>query len=208
MSFRIFAKFTRLAVAPILVLSVAAVAHAQMSTAPDQMGSNRLISIGIGGGVSVPVSDAKDAFKNGYNGQGFVRFNLHGMPIQPRIDFTFSKFDVKDVKLQTPGASGTGQIFAGIANIQYALMRSGPVRPYIVGGVGAYNSKTDLSGVPNVSNSSSTDFGINAGAGVVFKLGSMVSGYAEGRIDNVYSSKGFINSDQVQVVPVTFGIVF
>ena len=30
----------------------------------------------------------------------------------------------------------------------------------------------------------------------------------EGRLDNVFSDKGFIQSDQVQVIPVTFGIVF
>jgi hypothetical protein len=82
------------------------------------------------------------------------------------------------------------------------------VRPYIVAGLGAYNSKTDISGVPNVSGSSSTDFGINAGGGFVFKLGSAVSGYAEGRIDNVYSNGGFVSSDQVKVIPVTFGLVF
>jgi opacity protein-like surface antigen len=191
-----------------VLLSLSSVAHAQMATSAE-MGSNKLISIGLGGGVSVPVSDASDAFKTGFNGQGFVRFNLHGLPIQPRVDFTFSKFDVKDVKLQTPGATGTGQIFAGIANVQYSLTHSGPLRPYIVGGVGAYASKTDISGVPNVSGTSSTDFGINAGAGTVFKLGSMLSGYVEGRVDNVYSSKsGFVSADQVRVVPVTFGIVF
>jgi opacity protein-like surface antigen len=191
-----------------VLLSLPSIANAQMATSAE-MGSNKLISIGLGGGVSVPVSDASDAFKTGFNGQGFVRFNLHQLPIQPRLDFTFSKFDVKDVHLQAPGASGTGQIFAGIANVQFALTHSGPVRPYIVGGVGAYNTKTDISGVPNVSGTSSTDFGINAGAGTVFKLGSVVSGYVEGRIDNVYSSKsGLINTDQVKVVPVTFGIVF
>ena len=64
----------------------------------------------------MPVSNAGDAFKTGFNGQGFARFNLSGLPIQPRVDFTFSRFDIDDVKLQTPSASGTGQIFAGIAN--------------------------------------------------------------------------------------------
>src|SRR2546430_613087 len=48
----------------------------------------------------------------------------------------------------------------------------------------------------------------NGGAGLVVKLGSLVSGYVEGRLDNVFSQKGLIKSDQVQVIPVTFGIVF
>ena len=199
-------RFARIALVTIAILSLSSVTHAQMNGT--EMGSNRLVSVGIGGGVSVPVSDAGDAFKNGFNAHAFARFNLHQLPIMPRVDLTFSKFDVEDAKLATPGASGTGQIFAGLANVQFALMHSGPVRPYIVAGLGAYNTKTDINGVPNVSGTSSTDFGINAGAGAVFKLGSMVSGYVEGRIDNVYSNKGMINADQVQVVPVTFGIVF
>ena len=202
-----FGKFVRLVLVPLVVLTLSAVAHAQMGGTAD-MGSNRIVSFGIGGGVSVPVSDASDAFNTGFNGQGFVRFNLHQLPIQPRVDFTFSKFDVKDVTLATPGATGTGQIFAGIANVQYSLMHAGFLRPYIVAGLGAYNTKTDINGIPNVTGSSSTDFGINAGLGAVFKLGSAVSGYIEGRIDNVYSSKGMIDADQVQVVPVTFGLVF
>lgn len=201
-----FGRSVRFVLVAIAILSLSSVAHAQMNGA--EMGSNRLVSIGIGGGVSVPVSDAGDAFKNGYNGQAFVRFNLHGLQIAPRVDLTFSKFDIDDVTLATPGASGTGQIFAGLANVQFSLMHSGAVRPYIVAGLGAYNTKTDVNGVPNVSGSSSTDFGINAGVGAVFKLGSMLSGYVEGRIDNVYSNSGLINADQVQVVPVTFGVVF
>lgn len=201
-----FGRTARFVLVSIALLSLSSPARAQMNG--EEMGSNRIVSFGIGGGVSVPVSDAADAFKTGFNAHAFARFNMHELPIQPRVDLTFSKFDVKDVHLQTPGSSGTGQIFAGIANLQFALMHSGPVRPYIVAGLGAYNTKTDINGVPNVSGTSSTDFGINAGAGALFKLGSMLSGYVEGRIDNVYSNKGMINADQVQVVPVTFGIVF
>ena len=70
-------------------------ARAQM--APAQ--SSHTIGFGLGGGVSVPVSDAQDAFKTGFNGQGFVKFNLAGLPVTPRIDFTFQRFDLKGAKL-------------------------------------------------------------------------------------------------------------
>ncbi|HEY6196633.1 MAG TPA: outer membrane beta-barrel protein [Candidatus Eisenbacteria bacterium] len=195
----------------LFVIALAPIARAQMG-GPEGMGSNRLVSFGLGGGVSVPVSDAKDAFKTGFNGQGFARLNLKGLPISPRVDFTFSKFDVSSAKLAAPGAtagaSGTGQILAGVANLQYFLMPGGPARPYIVAGVGAYNFKTDISGIPGATSKSDTRFGVNGGAGVLVKFGSMVSAFVEGRIDNVFSQKGFVNSDQIQVVPVTFGIVF
>ena len=74
-------------------------------------------------------------------------------------------------------------------------------------GLGVYNFKTDVNGIPNAS-TTDTRFGINGGAGVLFKLGSLVSGFVEGRLDNVFSEKGLIDSDQVQVIPVTLGVVF
>ena len=198
----------RTALAGLALVSLASVAHAQLGGMATS-GVRRLVSFGIGGGVSVPVADAKDAFKTGFNGQGFVRLNLNQLPIMPRLDFTFSRFDIDDVKIGMPGASGNGQIFAGIANLQYSIMPAGPIRPYIVAGIGAYNSKVTIDGVPSSSlPDSRTDFGINGGAGVTFKIGNMVSGYAEGRVDNVFSKKGFTSADQIQVVPVTFGLVF
>jgi hypothetical protein len=66
-----------------------------------------------------------------------------------------------------------------------------------------------VTGVPNTSSTSDTRFGVNGGGGVLFKFGRAVSAYVEGRIDNVYTDTGgFINTSQVQVVPVTFGVVF
>ena len=153
------------------------------------------------------MKDAQDAFKQGVNGQGFVRFNLHFLPIQPRLDFTFSSLDFDEAKV---GFTGTGQVMAGLANLQMYLVQSGPIRPYIVAGVGAYNIKTetDATALLEATESSDTKFGVNGGAGLVIKLGSAVSLYAEGRVDNVYTDKGFIDTDQIQVVPLSFGLVF
>jgi len=189
-----------LALAGALWLAIASVASAQMHE--DQ--STRMISFGIGGGVSVPLNDAKDAFKNGFNGQGFVRFNLKFLPIAPRVEFNFSKLDLNDVKFSSPG---TQQIMSGLATAQIYLMHSGPIRPYLLAGVGAYNLKTDLDDATTESESD-TRFGINGGGGLLFHFGKMISAYAEGRVDNVYTDKGFIDTDQIQVVPVNFGVVF
>ena len=71
-------------------LALAFIVPAARAAGPDVQ-SNHIVSVGLGGGVSVPVSDAKDAFKTGFNGQGFVRLNLKFLPIVPRIDFTFSR---------------------------------------------------------------------------------------------------------------------
>ena len=190
----------------VLTLAIVPAARAQGGT--EGMGPNRLVSFGLGGGVSVPVSDAKDAFKSGFNGNGFARFNLKGLPIVPRVDFTFSKFDVQSAKLAVPGATGTGQILGGLASLQYFVIPRGPIRPYITAGVGAYNFKTELTNVPSATSRSNMQFGVNDGAGVLVKLGSLVSAFVEGHIDNVHGDKGLVDSKQIQVVPVSLGVVF
>ncbi len=193
----------------VLLVALAGVAFTPVAHAePGVMESNHFVSFGLGGGVSVPVSDAKDAFKTGFNGMGFARLNLKGLPITPRVDFTFSRFDVNSARIATPGVTGTGQLLAGLASLQFFLL-PGPVRPYLIAGVGAYNFKTDVSGIPNAQSTSATKLGVNGGGGVVVKLGSVVSAYVEGRLDNVFDDKqGFVNAKNIQVVPVTFGIVF
>src|SRR5258706_5541377 len=89
--------------------AIVSTASAQM----DNLESSRIISVGLGGGVSVPATDAKDAFKNGFNGQGFVRVNLKFLPIRPRIDFSFQRFDLKDAQATggppTTPITGNGQ---------------------------------------------------------------------------------------------------
>ena len=181
----------------ILLASTPLAASAQVGLA------KHFVTVGVGGGMSVPVSDAGDAFKNGYNVQGFARLNVPKLPVMPRFDLDFSRFDLNDTQIGVPG---TGQILAGLANLQLGILPLGPVRPYLIAGLGAYNLKTDTEGVTPTS-VTNTHFGINGGAGVALHLG-MINGYLEGRIDNVFTDKGVIDTNQIQVVPVTFGLTF
>jgi opacity protein-like surface antigen len=179
-----------------------------------ESGSTRPISIGIGGGVSVPVSDYKKSFDNGFNGQGFIRFNLPGLPISPRIDFTWQRLDMKDVETGVPGVGtvdGYNQILGGLANLTYGLS-AGPIRPYILAGLGVYNLKFQQESEDGGGSfdESETKFGVNGGAGITFRLG-RIAAYLEGRIDNVWTSDDQDveeNLKTVRVIPVTFGIVF
>ena len=165
--------------------------------------AHHFVTLGVGGGMSVPVSDAGDAFKNGFNLEGFARLNVPKLPVMPRFDLDFSRFDLDDAQLGVPG---TSQILAGLANLQFNVLPLGPVRPYLIAGIGAYNLKTQTEGASPTS-VTDTRFGINGGAGVALHLG-MINGYLEGRIDNVFTEKGMIDSGQIQVVPVTFGLTF
>ena len=183
--------------AALALLASAGLAQAQVGVA------KRFVSFGIGGGMSVPVSDASDAFKNGFNAQGFIRFNPPMLPVIPRLDLNYSRFDLNDAQTLVPGM---GQIVSGLANIQVYVLPVGPIRPYVIAGLGAYGIKTATEGPGGIAKSD-IRFGINGGGGVTMKLGSF-SAYVEGRVDNVYTDSGVIDASKVQVVPVTFGIVF
>src|SRR5262249_57353594 len=118
---------------------------------------------------AVQVRDAVDAFKTGWTGQGFVRLNLKQLPIAPRVAFTFSRFDIDKAKLAAPTASGNGQMFAGVANLQYFVMPGGPARPYIVAGLGVYNFKTDVTAIAGDSRTD-TKYGVNTAAHLQLQL--------------------------------------
>ena len=165
--------------------------------------ARHFVTLGVGGGMSVPVSNAADALKNGYNLQGIARLNVPKLPVMPRFDLNFSHFAFDDAQTGVPG---TSQILAGLANLQISVLPLGPVRPYFIAGLGAYHLATQTEGLTPTS-VAGTHFGINGGAGVTLHLG-MINGYVEGRVDNVYTEKGVIDTDQIKVIPVTFGLTF
>ena len=78
---------------------------AMSGTSSNGMPHQKMFSFGIGGGVAVPVSDAKDAFKSGYNGLVYARAQLPGMPISFGVNVAFQSFDLKDATVTTSGGS-------------------------------------------------------------------------------------------------------
>jgi opacity protein-like surface antigen len=191
-------KKTVRAIAVLAVLvSTPPVASAQVDLA------KHFVTVGVGGGMSVPVSSAGDAFKNGFNIQSFARLNVPKLPVMPRFDFNFSRFELDAAQMGVPG---TSQILSGLANLQLSVLPLGPVQPYVIAGLGAYSLRTETNGITPTS-VNNVRFGINGGAGVTLHLG-MINGFIEGRVDNVYTEKGVIDTDQIQVVPVTFGLTF
>ena len=193
----------------LLLGGAASSARAQLSTTGNGAPSPRWISFGIGGGVSVPVSDVKSALDNGFAGQGFIRFGPPGTPFAARLDFTFQSFDLKSVKTSSSASTttqgGTSQVFGGLAQMQFDLMH-GPIRPYLLAGIGAYNVNVNPDD-PSIASTSDTRFGINGGAGLAMQV-SVIRLYIEGRVDNVYTQEGLIDANSIKTIPVTFGIAY
>ena len=181
----------------------AGTARAQ-GASPEEFGSVGPVSFGLGAGVSVPVSNASDVFKNGWVGHGFVRLNDTGLPLRVRMDFTFHSFDLDEAEVGVPG---TQSIFAGLGDVEFELLHSGMIRPYLIAGLGAYFINLETKGALGAK-TSDTSMGINGGAGVRIRLAGTLLGYVEARVDNIYSDQGVINPDNIQLIPVTFGVVF
>lgn len=165
----------------------------------------RPVKIGFGGGLSVPVSDAQDEFKNGFHGKAMVKWDAPVLPLALRGSVGYSQLDLKSL---TPGVDDKGKILSGLANVSYGFP-VGPVKPYIIAGLGAFNVKTEVGG----TSTSETKFGIDGGAGLEFKLGG-IAGFVEGRLENIFTDQGLssaLGSTQefkTLIIPVTFGIFF
>ena len=183
----------------LLVLCLPSLAYAQAE-------SGRGVSFGIGGGVSVPVRSAKDAFKNGFNGQAMIRLDLGSLPLALRGEFAYQSFDLRAEALAgTGGTHGTGTLLGGLGSAQVYLF-PGHVRPYLLAGVGAYSVKIEHDAVATPSHSD-TRLGVSGGAGLEFAFGSL-SLYAEGRFDHVFAKSGAARTDALQIVPLSCGVLF
>lgn len=166
------------------------------------------VELGIGGGATVPVGDAKDAFKSGWHASGIVRLNLPMMPFGLQGNFSYNRFKLDE---QNVGFSGSGRILSGIADARFRLPIPGPIQPYLLAGVGTYNIKADPDQSGATAAGSTTKFGINGGGGVnVTFPGLPIHAFVEGKIENIYTDQGLntavTNDFKTQLVPVTFGI--
>jgi opacity protein-like surface antigen len=149
----------------------------------------------LGGGLGVPLGTFDDLVKIGWHGTAGVSFVPRNAPIGIQVDGNFSQFSDEtpfDIK---------SQLIYGTANAVYKFESSEDtrLRPYLIGGVGVYNSKATGS---DALEGSTTKLGINAGAGFDFKAGE-AGLFVEGRFHNV-----FTDGDNVTFIPITIGVRF
>jgi hypothetical protein len=149
------------AVAMLLGSAVSAQRAARAGGGGGQAASS--VRIGIGAGLLLPLSDYKTGDKTGWIAGADVTYWLTGGMLGLRAEGSYS---------QTSEASGvtahTTKMFGGMASVVYGFGKGGdPIRPYVLGGLGFYNVKVDVSGV----SASSTKIGFGGGAGAAFKVG-------------------------------------
>ncbi len=202
----------RIASVCFFALCAATVAYGQGMGASDYDAASRRVQFGFGGGAIVPRSKARfQDVLTGATGQAFllVRF-APGLPAL-RIGADYSRMTFGDPVVGAPGSiyGTTRSQFGGIMSLRFELSR-GPVRPYLLAGAGAFSIRDEIEvrgSLAGGSAISTTDFGLDGGGGIAFRLG-RISGFVETRIQNVYTKEGFINTKSIQAIPVTFGLIF
>ncbi|HVE80122.1 MAG TPA: outer membrane beta-barrel protein, partial [Gemmatimonadaceae bacterium] len=155
----------------------------------------RPVQFGISAGATMPMGDYGDVAGMGYHAQGSAEIAPKGMPVSWRADLVYDRHSGKE---DVVGPDATFSTLGMAVNAVYAFQGQS-ARPYLLGGLGMYRSGGEIDGTELEA---STDFGINAGAGVRFNLGQIRS-FAEVRLHNIMTE-----GSATRVIPITFGLVF
>lgn len=185
------------------MLTIASTVRGQLPASP------RPLQIVIAGGATLPVGKFGDVHDLGLNANASLLFNGTGL-FRFRPEISYARFNVKNAAalLSATAQSGASTaidpttLLSGLANIEYAL-GGRSIRPYLLGGVGAVSLSSN-SATGSIRDSKAM---VNVGAGFRFQLGSM-SGFLEGRVNDIPSDQFKSSIKQVRTIPVTFGIVF
>ncbi len=162
--------------------------------------AQNLMTVGVGGGITIPTGTTSDALKTGWNAEGVFQYKPATSPVGLQIDGAYSQ--LKANATGTAAGLDKEKVWWGTGNVVFwfPTSKETKVRPYVLGGGGIYNLKdTPITG----TSASITKFGINAGAGFDFDIQNNVAFFVEGRFHNV-----FISGGNAHYIPVTAGFRF
>jgi hypothetical protein len=171
---------TSIRLAAVALIAFASVAQAQRPV------------FGVAAGLTAPQGDFGDGVDNGYHVGAALGFKVPVLPVALRADLAYTTFGTKDPvdgNVNTLNLSVNAvHAFPGVA-----------IRPYVIGGLGMYRT----SGSGDLEEmESSTDMGLNGGAGIQFKLAGVQS-FVEARYTHIMTE-----DDATTVIPISFGIMF
>jgi hypothetical protein len=213
---------TRLSTALLFAAATAATSPAAAQSSRLAAGSQPTVHVGIAGGVVIPRTGASArTIENGLHGQAFALVRLPGgLPaLRLNVDYDHMRFGRPTTgttgTTPTAGAAeapdATRTMIDGVAGLHLDLLH-GPVRPYVVAGVGAFNIRdalrTAATGGALPDATTSTNLGVDGGAGLAFRLG-RIDGFVETRLRNVYTrQRGLVDTRSIQSLPIAFGLTF
>ena len=149
----------------------------------------------LGGGIGIPLGTYDDVVKVGWEGTAGVSFQPASLPVGIQVDGAFAQFSDEtplDIK---------NQLIYGTADARYQFASAAGSRflPYLIGGLGVYNSKSTGD---DALEGSTTKAGLNLGAGFDFGAAGTAL-FVEARWHNV-----FLEGDNLKFLPITVGVRF
>jgi opacity protein-like surface antigen len=156
--------------------------------------SQTSMQFGIAAGATLPTGDLGDFLDTGFHGMATLGFSPTMVPFAMRIDGMYNSLDASE-------GDGTARILAFSANGIFS-MGGMMAAPYLIGGVGFYNTDFDIPGAD-----AQNDFGFNIGLGAKFNLSGFGT-FAEIRFHHVMSEEEDTGLSSMQFIPLTFGIMF
>lgn len=156
--------------------------------------------ISLGGGPTFGVGDLGDVTEMGYHAQVSLGLNIASLPVGVRLDGAWNSLKADEEMM---GEAGSFRYLSGTANAIINVPLGG-LQPYLIGGLGMYNGKFDHDGEEdNHEHESSTDFGVNGGAGINLAL-SGLGVFAEFRLHHIFGE----GDSKPQFAPLTLGVRF
>jgi opacity protein-like surface antigen len=166
-------------------------------------GAQELVSrpwqFGLVGGMTVPLGNLSQQSTTGWHAGALINLGVPLVPLGARIEATWYQMGTKSFG---DGNSAKARIIAGTFDVTYTLATVPIVKPYLIGGVGAYNVKFDDTRFTTIGSNSQTRFGINAGAGLRVQLTGF-STFVEARWHDI-----FLTGQSRQMLPISVGISF
>jgi len=104
------------------------------------------VRFGIAGGATVPVSDISDFSKTGWHAGALVEAGVPLFPWGLRIDAMWNQLGKKETDIGTV----KNRIIDGTVNATYSFGGLSTTKFYLIGGLGIYNMKTEVTDMPIV----------------------------------------------------------
>jgi hypothetical protein len=163
------------------------------------LSAQRIVSLGLGGGVSFPQGDLSGGANTGWNALGSLILSTPMQPLGLRADVAYNRFAFNTANQAIIGASGHQNVGSLTLNGTYRLPTPGaPISPHLIAGLGAYRSDCSLTN----GCSAVTHFGWNVGLGMkLYALG--FRSFLEARYHRTSA-----NGNSVNYFPLTVGLLF
>ena len=168
---------------------IAAVAASLLGLAP-LASANAQARFSVAGGIAAPMSDLGDVADLGYNVAAGFNFAGRRLPIGARVEGSLNSFGLKDLPENVRILNATANAVVNLGQQTES--------PYLIGGLGLYNSKFANGGSENA-------LGVNLGGGLRFLIGELNT-FFEARYHAMLGEAGA--GANLQYVPITLGVMF